>query len=80
MSGNVWEWVWDQYGTYPSGPVVDPTGGVDNANYAVARGGSWDNAALDSRSAKRDGDDDIIDGNNGPGPHVGFRPARTVPP
>jgi formylglycine-generating enzyme required for sulfatase activity len=24
MSGNAWEWVWDEWGEYPSGPVTDP--------------------------------------------------------
>ena len=40
MSGNVFEWVWDRYGEYPSSKQVDPVGpetGVKRVN----RGGSW---------------------------------------
>ena len=58
MSGNVWEWAWDQYdGYYPAGtysnpdedPVVSPTGGSGR----VSRGGSWYYPARDCRSANR---------------------------
>ncbi|MDX9993067.1 MAG: SUMF1/EgtB/PvdO family nonheme iron enzyme [Anaerolineales bacterium] len=40
MSGNVWEWVNDWYGDYPSGAVANPTG-PESGKYRVLRGGSW---------------------------------------
>ena len=40
MSGNVWEWVWDINGNYPSGDQTNPTGPV-SGSYRVFRGGSW---------------------------------------
>ena len=44
MSGNVWEWVWDIYGEYPSGAQTDPHGATSGSN-RVGRGGSWGNDA-----------------------------------
>jgi sulfatase modifying factor 1 len=40
MSGNVWEWSWDWYGTYPTGAVTDYRGAASGA-YRAERGGSW---------------------------------------
>ena len=40
MSGNVWEWCWDIYGSYPSGAQYNPTGS-NSGSYRVLRGGSW---------------------------------------
>ena len=40
MSGNVWEWVWDIYGNYPSGNQTDPTGPTSGSD-RVLRGGDW---------------------------------------
>ena len=40
MSGNVREWVWDIYGSYPSGSQTNPTG-ANSGSKRVVRGGDW---------------------------------------
>ena len=52
MSGNVWEWCQDWYGSYLDGAVTDPTGS-DTGSDRVLRGGSWYDNARDCRSAYR---------------------------
>jgi len=52
MSGNVFEWVWDWLGTYPSMAQTNPTGPAAGVN-RVGRGGSWDVPPAIARSAYR---------------------------
>ena len=52
MSGNVWEWCSDWFGTYPGGNVTDPSGAV-SGSYRVIRGGGWGHTADRCRSAER---------------------------
>jgi formylglycine-generating enzyme required for sulfatase activity len=54
MSGNVWEWVSDWYGAYPSGAVTDPDG-VSAGSDRVLRGGSWVSYPANARVASRHG-------------------------
>jgi formylglycine-generating enzyme required for sulfatase activity len=71
MLGNVWEWVNDWYGTYPSIAETNPTGPV-SALGRVLRGGSWLHPASSMRSSSRDyvSPDNSFE-------VVGFRVART---
>ncbi len=72
MLGNVWEWTWDWYGSYP-GTVTDPLGATTGSN-RVGRGGSWSGNASYARSASR--------GSDGPDERyntVGLRLARSLP-
>jgi len=52
MSGNVWEWCWDWYGSYSSGSQTDPRG-ASSGSLRVCRGGGWGNSAVNVRSATR---------------------------
>jgi formylglycine-generating enzyme required for sulfatase activity len=72
MTGNVWEWVWDWYGSY-DGDAVDPTG-PQSGRIRVIRGGSFDDHPQYARVAYRFG--------VGPSsriPYLGFRVARSLP-
>jgi formylglycine-generating enzyme required for sulfatase activity len=70
MSGNVFEWCQDWYGTYASGAQTNPTG-PDSGSYRVMRGGSWFYNSNSSRASCR--------ASQGPGDRyddMGFRVAR----
>ncbi|HTR77074.1 MAG TPA: formylglycine-generating enzyme family protein [Gemmatimonadaceae bacterium] len=57
MEGDVWEWVNDWYGPYPTRPVTDPTGPESSScpdpGCRVLRGGAYDGPASYARSAFR---------------------------
>jgi len=72
MLGNVWEWCWDRYDSYPAGPVSDPLG-PQAGSRRVKRGGSWYYLARYARAAYRN---DVVPGNRYS--DLGLRPARST--
>ena len=73
MLGNVAEWTWDRYGSYPSGRVSDPEGASSGA-VPVFRGGFCFSDADFVRAAHRDRLEPAWRR-----AVVGLRPARSIP-
>ena len=71
MHGNVWEWVSDWYGTYPTACQTNPTGAATGTT-RVLRGGSWGASTDFLRSSDR-----IFGAPASVSNQVGFRVART---
>ena len=74
MLGNVFEWVWDGFGSYPSGGVTDPLGAQGSPARRVIRGGGGDSMAYQVRAAYRK--EDVADERYS---SVGFRRSRSLP-
>lgn len=73
VHGNVYEWCWDWYGTYPSGSATDYTG-PNSGTYRIIRGGAFQAEAMRCRSAYRGYANPIYRYN-----YVGFRLVRLMP-
>ena len=67
MSGNVWEWCQDLYGSYSSGSQTNPQG-PSSGSYRVCRGGGWYGNATNCRCANRSSRSPSNTGDN-----LGFR-------
>jgi formylglycine-generating enzyme required for sulfatase activity len=67
MSGNMWQWCWDWYGSYDNAAQADPHGPADGAK-RVTRGGGMVGTEYDCRTADRDADLQTFRDN-----YVGFR-------
>ena len=58
MSGNVWDWCWDRYGTLLN-PLPEDYSGAASGSYRVDRGGCWRFDADSAARASRDYDDPV---------------------
>ena len=74
VSGNVWEWVADNYADdyYTNSPVENPTGPI-SGKYRVIRGGSWRDFPDFLRSSRR-----FYELPSGRFDHIGFRCASSL--
>ncbi len=73
MSGNVWEWCWDRYGSISAS--TDSAGaGASSGTFRVLRGGGWNGDASHCSVAIRTYEDPYNHDNR----HLGFRVVRTA--
>ena len=74
--GNVSEWVWDGYDTYPAGPLTDPLGptGQAGGGNRVHRGGDFQSTPAAVQHGSR-----AFQRANRERDHVGLRLVRTIP-
>ena len=71
MSGNVFEWCWDWWGSYSSDTVADPIGPAEASSERVCRGGAWNRSPWFSRITCRSAEHPCARSSN-----LGFRLAR----
>ena len=62
MSGNVWEWCWDRYGSL-SGALPPDYAGAASGSIRVGRGGSWNSDAGSAARACRNNDNPDVSDN-----------------
>ena len=72
VHGNLYEWCWDWYGSYPDLGQTDFRGALSGFS-RVIRGGCWDGFPENARSGSRSG---YFPG--GVVGHIGFRLTRSV--
>lgn len=72
MAGNIYEWCWDQYGTYASGSQLNPRGGTSSGD-RILRGGGMNSDANECRVSRR-GWSGSTSSNGG----FGFRVVRNI--
>jgi formylglycine-generating enzyme len=72
MTGNVWEWCWDRYGSnyYANSQIMNPLGAT-TGSLRIDRGGSWFRNATNARTSVRGRFQP-----SGMGGDLGLRPAR----
>lgn len=74
LSGNVMEWVWDIFGSYPKAKQRDPLGAANGTN-RVLRGGSYNRPALYAEISHRESENPTMAAD-----HIGFRVCRNLAP
>lgn len=52
MAGNIQEWVYDWYDSYPASPQISPSG-PNQGTYRVLRGGHVSSSAISIRASSR---------------------------